>query len=88
VGGLAGVVVKTTVTLTNMSHYYPGQMSALVVAPNQSDTLIMSHAGQGNNLSHVTLTFDDAATNSLPHTGQIYTGTNKPTQYPSSPVFP
>jgi hypothetical protein len=29
----------------------------------------------------VTLTFDDAATTSLPRSGQIVTSTNKPTSY-------
>jgi uncharacterized delta-60 repeat protein len=88
VSGLAGVVIKSTVTLTNFSHGQPGVVSALVVAPNQSDTLIMSHAGAGNAVSHITLTFDDAATTNLTHYGQIYTGTNWPTSYAPTPSFP
>lgn len=88
ISGLAGVVVKSTLTLTNLSHNQPGQMSALVVAPNQSDTLVMSHAGAGNLITKVTLTFDDAATTNLTQTGTITTGTNKPTQYPASVTFP
>jgi hypothetical protein len=88
ISGLNGVVTKATVTLTNLSHYEPGQMSALVVAPNQSDTLIMSHAGAGNQITKVTLTFDDAAATNLTQNGQIVTGTNKPTQWPSPVTFP
>jgi hypothetical protein len=36
----------------------------------------------------VTLTFDDAVTNSLPQNGQIISGTNKPSAYLPVPVFP
>ena len=92
--GLAGVVVKSTLTLTNLSHNQPGQMSALVVAPNQSDTLVMSHAGAGNKITKVMLTFDDAATSMLDNTNINFNinafgmTTNKPTQYPSSVTFP
>jgi len=91
VSNLAGVVVKSTVTLTNLSHSDPQQISALVVAPNQSDTLLMSRVGGGNNITHVTLTFDDAATTSLPQNSSgntIVTGTNKPTQGLTYPIFP
>jgi uncharacterized delta-60 repeat protein len=90
--GLAGTVIKSTVTLTNLSHRQSGYMSALVVAPNQSDTLIMSHAGLGVTggggvVAPVTVKFDDASTNSLPLNGQIITGTNRPTQYSTNSVI-
>jgi hypothetical protein len=42
----------------------------------------------GVSASHITLTFDDAAINSLPSTGAITSGTNKPTAYPPLPLFP
>jgi hypothetical protein len=48
----------------------------------------MAHAGGQNVISNVTLTFDDAASTSLPQTGQIISGTNKPTAYLPVPVFP
>ena len=66
----------------------PRDINALVVAPNQKDTLLMSHAGNGNALSHVTINFDDAKTNRLPQFSQIVSGTNYPTAYPALPVFP
>jgi hypothetical protein len=47
----------------------------------------MGHAGNGS-VSKITLTFDDAATNSLSNTSILTTGTNKPTAYPSTTVFP
>jgi uncharacterized delta-60 repeat protein len=88
VSNVGGVVIKATVTLTNLSHGSVYDIDALLVAPNAQDTLLMSHVGTlGFSASHITLTFDDAA-NSLTNTGAITSGTNKPTAYPPSPLFP
>ena len=88
VSGVGGTLIKATVTLTNISHSSPSDIDALVVAPNQQDTLIMAHVGGTFNLAHATLTFDDAASNSLPHNAQIISGTNKPTAFLPVPSFP
>ena len=45
----------------------------IVVIPD-----IMANAGGTFTVSHVTLTFDDAAATNLPTAGQIISGTNKP----------
>jgi len=88
VGGIGGSLVKATVTWTNVSHTSPGDIDVLLVAPNQQDALIMAHSGGQNALNHVTITFDDAATNSLSHFGQITNGVYKPTSYTPTPNFP
>ncbi|MEI9961773.1 MAG: Calx-beta domain-containing protein [Limisphaerales bacterium] len=88
VNGVGGTLIKATVTLTNISHATPSDIDVLLVAPNQQDTLLMGHAGGGNSLNRVTLTFDDAASNSLPHFTPITSGTNKPTAYLPVPNFP
>jgi len=89
ISGLAGTVLKTTVTFTNLSHTSPSDIGALLVAPNQQSTLLMENAGAGNAIKNVTLTFDDAATNSLPqYLPPITSGTNKPTAYPTIIKFP
>lgn len=92
VSNVNGVIVKATVTLTNLYHTYPNDIDALVVSPGQKDTLIMAHAGGGNAIGKVTLTFDDAATNSLPPKAYpqttITNGTYKPTSYLPIPSFP
>ena len=68
VSGVGGVLIKAVITLTNISYGpSPADMDVLLVSPNQQDTLIMAHAGGQNAINHVTLTFDDAASNSLPH---------------------
>ena len=88
VSGLGSSLIKATVTLTNLSDQSLGDVDALVVSPT-TNTLIMAHAG-GNGIivNHVTLTLDDAATNSLPQNGVPATGTNKPTQFYPVKNFP
>jgi uncharacterized delta-60 repeat protein len=88
VSNLAGTVLKATVTLTNLAHASPGDIDAVLVSPAQQTTLFMAHAGGQNSISNVTVTFDDAASTSLPQSGQIISGTNKPSAYLPVPVFP
>ena len=91
VSNLGGVLIKAVITLTNMTHTAPAAINALLVSPNQNDTLFMSHAGGGQfggAINGVTLIFDDAAANLLPFNGQITNGVYKPTQYGGAPVFP
>ena len=89
VSNVGGVVIKATVTLTNLTHGSIYDIDALLVAPNAQDALLMSHVGTiGFGADHITLTFDDAAANSLTNTGAITSGTNKPTAYPPLPLFP
>lgn len=88
VSGVGGQVIKATVTLTNLYHTAVSSVDALLVEPDQQDTLIMGNAGGPNAVGPVTVTFDDAATNSLPHFTPIVSGTNKPTAYPPLPNFP
>jgi hypothetical protein len=90
VSNLNGLIYNTTVTLTNLSHGSLGDVNIMLVAPNQKDTLLMSHVGGANAVSHITLTFSDSATNSLPSNGAVTSGTNKPSAYysPGSILFP
>jgi uncharacterized delta-60 repeat protein len=91
VSGLAGVILKTTVTFTNLTHTSPDAIEALVAAPDQQNTLLMNNVGGGNSIKNVTLTFDDAATNSLPgptSSTPIVTSTNKPTAFPTINSLP
>ncbi len=92
VSNVGGVLLNTVITLTNMTHTAPAAINALLVSPNQNDTLFMSHAGGGQfggAINGVTLTFEDAThTNSLPFNGQITNGVYNSTQYGGAPVFP
>jgi hypothetical protein len=83
-----GSILKATLTLTNLWHNSPGDIDAVLVPPAQQAVLFMAHAGAQNAITNTTLTFDDAASTSLPQSGQIISGTNKPSAYLPVPVFP
>jgi uncharacterized delta-60 repeat protein len=89
VSGVGGTLIKAVVTVTNMNHTRSSDIDMLVVSPAVQDTLIMANAGGSHAIGQVTITFDDAATNSpLPQTGQIVSGTNQPTAYLPVLQFP
>ena len=88
ISNLVGSVLKATITLTNVIHASPADIDALLVSPGQQTTLFMAHAGGQNAISNVTITFDDGASAPLPQSGQIISGTNKPSAYLPVPVFP
>ena len=88
VTGVGGTLIKATATVTNMSHPSPSDIDILLVDPADQDTLLMSHAGAQFTIQNITLTFDDASTNSLPQNSLIMSGTNKPTAYGSLKSFP
>jgi hypothetical protein len=88
VSNALGSVLKATLTLTNLAHASPGDIDGVLVSPAQQTVLFMAHAGGQNMVTNTTLTFDDAAGTSLPQSGQIISGTNKPSAYLPVPVFP
>ena len=89
INGLAGLVSKATVTLSNLNHTWPGDIDALLVSPTGQKSFLMAKCGGSNELNNVTLTFDDAAASILPRSGQIVSGTNRPTSYAvATPPFP
>ncbi len=84
VSGLAGLVTKATVTITNMSHGAPRDVSILLVAPGGQKSYLMAKAGGTTALRRVTLTFDDAASESLSGTS-ITSGVYRPTSFAQAP---
>jgi large repetitive protein len=88
VSNLSGVLGRVTVTLSNLSHSFPSDVNALLVAPNgAAKCLFLSHAGTvlGTNLN---LSFDDSAASPLPDSGPLASGTWQPSAYGSAPSFP
>ena len=71
--GIGGSLVKATVTLNKLYHTSPSDVDALVVSPAGANTLIMAHVGGQVLVTNVVLTFDDAATNLMTHTGSAVT---------------
>jgi uncharacterized repeat protein (TIGR01451 family)/uncharacterized delta-60 repeat protein len=91
VSGLAGLVAKATVTLTNLSHGYPSDIDILLVSPTGQNSFLMAKCGGSYAINDVTLTFDDTVANSVTNGmfGPIVTGTYRPTSYAlATPPFP
>ena len=86
--GQGGALNKVTVALNKVSHTSPSDIDALLVSPSGQKMLLMANTGGGNAINNVMLSFDGAATASLPQTGQIVSGTYKPTAYFPVATFP
>jgi hypothetical protein len=81
VSGLTGIVSRVTVTLTGLTHASADDLDFLLVGPTGQAVLLMSDAGGAGAVSNVNLTFDDAATQSLPFSATIVSGVYKPTNF-------
>ncbi|MGD0259138.1 MAG: protease pro-enzyme activation domain-containing protein [Verrucomicrobiota bacterium] len=85
VTNLTGVLGQVTVTLSNLSHTYPGDINALLVAPSGASALLMSHAGD-QPVTGLNLTFNDLApAGPLPAGGELASGVWQPTAYSPPP---
>jgi uncharacterized repeat protein (TIGR01451 family) len=81
------LVSKVTVTLNGFAHTFPHDVNVLLASPSGQELIVMGHAGGPYSATNLTLTFDDAATQSLP-VGQLVSGTYLPTDYPPADLFP
>jgi subtilisin-like proprotein convertase family protein len=81
VSGLVGNVAKVKVTLNGFTHRFPDDVDLLLVGPAGQKMILMSDAGGGNSVTNLTLTFDDAAADSLPDNARIDPVTYKPSNY-------
>jgi uncharacterized repeat protein (TIGR01451 family) len=94
VSGLTGVVDKVTVSLNGVTHTFPHDINALLVSPAGQKVGLVSHCGGGHPVTNVNLTIDDSALIGLSSSGQIVSGTFKPSvfdpavSYPSTPAGP
>src|SRR5882724_2827069 len=79
VSGLNSNLLKVTVTLKQMTHTQPDDVDVLLVGPAGQKAILMADCGGINVINNVTLTFDNAASSSLPDSAQIVSGTYKPT---------
>lgn len=79
VSGLTATVCRVAVTLNNLSHAFPDDIDIVLIAPNGQGALLMSDVGGANPVSGIALTFDDSAGGSLSDSGQLVSGTYKPT---------
>jgi uncharacterized delta-60 repeat protein len=69
INGLSGTVTKVRVTLTNITHTFPGDFDVLLVGPQGQRTILMSDAGGGNpGITGRTYIFDQSAAANFPTT--------------------
>ena len=80
IGGLTGVIGNVTVTLNQLNHSFPSDVTVLLASPGAPDVVLMSHNGGSYAVTNVTLTFDDSAAASLPVSSRMTTGTFKPSR--------
>ena len=88
VSGLQGPIQKVRVTFNNFSHGQPDDLDILLVGPGGQKVMLMSDVGGINSINNVTLTLDDLAATSLPDSGQIVSGTFKPTDFQTTDALP
>ncbi|HEX3720205.1 MAG TPA: proprotein convertase P-domain-containing protein [Verrucomicrobiae bacterium] len=89
VSNITGFVSDVAITVSNMSHSYPNDVSMLVVGPDGQDVALMVNAAAQAEAGMVdeTLIFDQGASNALPAFGQIVAGAYRPADYAPSYSF-
>lgn len=88
VSGLMGNVTSVTVTLSNLNHTFPDDFDILLVGPTGANLILMSDVGGSDDVVNRTITFDDAAANSVPDATTLNTGTFKPTNIGTGDTWP
>lgn len=69
INGLSGTVTKVRVTLTTVTHTFPGDFDVLLVGPQGQRTILMSDTGGGNpGITGRTYIFDQSAATNFPTT--------------------
>ncbi len=79
VTGVTGTITDVNVTLNDFSKTYVKDVDIVLIGPDASYTVLMTDAGAGHDAVHKNITFDDAASSYLPATGEIVSGTYRPT---------
>ncbi len=88
VSGLTAEVFRVSVTLSNLSHPAPEELSFLLVGPDGQNVLLASGAGGGYPVNDLALAFEDGALDPLPDQGPLIAGTYRPANYSlEAPAF-
>jgi uncharacterized repeat protein (TIGR01451 family) len=87
VSGITSYVSHVALTVSNLEHTYPHDISLLLVGPGgQSSVLMSAAAAESSAAIPVTITFDQSASSSAPASGSLVNGSYQPSEY-NSPVF-
>src|SRR3954453_16764991 len=81
--GMTGSINKVTATINNFTHSSASDVDLLLVAPTGANLELMSDLNNNGfvNASNATVTFDDAASGTIPATTNLSSGTYKPTNF-------
>jgi len=86
VAGLTGTVQHVAVRLEQLTHTFPADLDVLLVGPGGQRAMVMSDIGSFNDVSGITLTFQDGATTPG---AQLVTGTFAPLDFaPAEAAMP
>lgn len=88
VAGLDGPLTRLTVTLHRLSHTYPDDLDVLLTGPGGRRVLLMADAGGEHDANEITLTFDDAASASLPDSGPLVSSAVRAQAFQTNNSFP
>jgi subtilisin-like proprotein convertase family protein len=81
VAGLTAPISKVAVTLYGFSHTFPDDVDILLVAPDGSKLVLLSDAGDTNDLNGATITLSDDAVAAPADSAAIPTGAYRPANY-------
>ncbi|WP_193613698.1 proprotein convertase P-domain-containing protein [Nocardioides lijunqiniae] len=91
IGDIDGTITAVQVTLTGLTHTYPGDLDLMLVGPTGANLLFLSDAGSGRDVIDGTLAFVDgapAATSAPLVSGTTYGPTNVSDTGGGDDVFP
>jgi hypothetical protein len=74
-----GRIRDVDLRLRDFSHTYPSDVGVLLVGPQGQNAVVMRSVGGSKDVSGTNLTLDDEATDRLPLSSQITSGTFRPT---------
>ncbi|MCC6075851.1 Ig-like domain-containing protein, partial [Pseudomonas sp. GCM10022188] len=80
----AGLITDVNVTLNGLTHTWPADLDIWLVGPQGQVVALLSDTGNGDDVTAISLTFDDAAA-SQP-TAPLLTGTWRPVNYGSADI--
>ena len=87
VSGMPGTVADVNVSLFGLEHARPDDIDILLVGPAGQKMILLSDVGGTNGIPGVDLVLDDEAANFLPDSGQLTSGTFKPTNIGTGDTF-
>lgn len=85
---VAGSITHLSVTLSNFSHTFPGDVDCLLVGPHGQRVWLMSDAGYFTAVSGLNLTFDDNAPTAVPDADPLASDTYRPADYEPGDTLP